>query len=302
MNKDTPTPKNLFIIELSEFNVDLLTQAAQLYTLPHLSKVLQFKKSTYKTNDRYNGGHLTPKTQWTAIHAGVSTRKMEPPLKFCWEILKEHEITVSLSGVFNTDPLEPVLTEIPSFKGRYKQNLSLLKKAFKLGCTFQILKEIFAFKLKADKQSALLPRYLSWLDYMSTLLFCKTKQKQKPQCSILFLGSLSYCQYYHWEGDEKTLCAELVYNLQTLDKILGYIFQQFPEECIIVHNALSQLKVPKTSGVTGRFIPLGTIYSQEVNFPNHIFNYEFNRYLYHHFVPEHYSLKSEYIEDEVFSE
>lgn len=304
MNKDTPTLKKLFIIELSEFSVDLLTQASQLYSLPNLSKVLQFKKSTYKTNDRYNSGNLTPEIQWTAIHAGVSVRKMQPPLKFCWQVLNEHAITTALYGVQNTEPApERSLEALPTRGQRFKRNIIILKTAFKLGCTFQIFKEIIRFRLKGDKQSTLLPRYLSWIDYISTLLFCKIKQKQTPQCSILFLGSLAYCQYHHWEGDDKSLSPELVYNLQTIDKILGHVMAHFSDECIIIHNAISQLKIPKTpQNHTGRFIPLGTVYSQEVNFPNHIFNYEFNRYLYHYFLPESYSLKSEYIEDEVFSE
>lgn len=313
MNNPTATKKNIIIIELSEFSVDLLTQAVNLYPLSNLKKVLQFKKSSYKTNDRYNGGYLTPYSQWTSIHSGVSAKthriitadgSENPNLKYFWQVLDGHHITTKQWGI---EPYIPTPSRIPPFFQHVKTVITFLKTAFKLGCAYQIFKEIFKFRLKIKNNINLLSRYITWLDYMSTLLFCKMKQNHNPQCSILFIGSLAYCQTYHWNGDDQTLSAELVYNLQTLDKILGRLFTTFKNDTIIIHNALSQIKTKyeqrlpvsgKTIHYTGRYIPLGTIYSQDLNFPNHIFNHEFNQYIYHYFLPEYYKLKSEYIEDE----
>lgn len=264
MTKNNSSLKEILIIELSEFNVDLLTQAVKLYPLPYLSKILNFKRSNYKTNDRYNSGYLIPAIQWEAIHKGVSSRHITSSLKFFWQVLNNHQVKTVCEG------LEP-------FEG-YR---FLLKKALKLGCLFKILKEIFKFRFKLN---------ISQLDYLSTLLLCAQKQKQKTQCSILFLRSLAHCQSYHWQG-EKELSCELKYNLKMINKILGDLMTQFPEDSIIVHNAICQIKAKQ-------YIPLGTIYSQTIHFPDHIFNYEFSQYIYHYFLPEIYPLKSEYIEDD----
>lgn len=251
--------KKLLIIELSEFNVDLLTHASQLYSLTYISKILQFKKSNYKTNDRYNSGYLTPAIQWEAIHKGLSSRHLRPCAKFFWQVLNDHHITTICEN------LEP-----------YQGYRLLLKKAFKLGCLFKILKEIFKSRFKKN---------ISQLDYLAALLFCAQKQKQNPQCSILFLRSLAYYQAHLWKENE------LEYYLKMIDKILGLLINQFPEDSFIIHNAIAQIK-------PGQWVPLGTIYSQDIHFPNHIFNYEFRHYIFHYFLPDTYTLKSEYIEDE----
>lgn len=281
--------KNLCIIELSEFSVELLTQAVSLYKLENIAKILQFKKSSYKTNDRYNSGYLTPEAQWVSVHTGMPARtplglrKDQPPQKSCWQILNEHSISIYEAIYPNT-------------------KIALLKTGFKLGCFFQILKKII--QVKRPKVNT---QYITRLDFIHTLLFCKAKQKYKPQCSVLSLKSLAHCQYYYWTGDDKTLSAELEDALKSLDKILGLIFTQFPDDSFVIHNALSQMKAEyeqtdsisgKNIKYTGRLIPMGTIYSQEIHFPNHIFNHEFNRYIYHYFMPEKFTLKSEYIEDE----
>jgi hypothetical protein len=299
MNKDNLDLKNLCIIELSEFNVDLLTQATQLYPLANLAQILQFKKSSYKTNDRYNSGYLTPTIQWDAIHAGVSSRKIPPSPKFFWEVLNEQGISTALWGIQNTATAYEPIHGLPRFWDRCKKNVSLLKNALKLKCTFKMLKAIILFKFKKAGNVPLLVQYLSWQDLVSALLFCKLKKKQKPQCSILFLRSLAYTQHNHWEGNDKHLNTALIYNLKIIDRILGHLMKQFPMDSFIIHNALSQIKVQKTFGSTGQYVSLGTTYSQTLHFPNHIFNYEFNQYVYHYFLPETYRLKSEYIEDEL---
>ncbi len=314
MSNTTVNKKNIVIIELSEFSVDLLTQAVALYPLPNLKTILQFKRSSYKTNDRCNGGYLTPYAQWTSIHTGVSAKihrqaKPDSPcdtnLKYFWQVLTAHNISIMHEGI---EPRNTKPNALPRFSQRYKTAMSFFKTAYKLGCTYPIFKEILKFRLKPNKNTNPLPRYITWLDYMSGILFCKMKQKYKPQCSILFLDSLAYCQSYHWQADDHSLSSELIYNLQMLDTILGQLITHFPDDNLIIHNALSQIKTnyeqrEPTSGnpiyYTGRLIALGTIYSQELNFPNHIFNHEFNHYIYNYFVPEHYKLKSEYIEDEI---
>src|ERR1700675_2023046 len=65
------TAKNVMIIELNEFNVELLSNAAAQVSLPTISKILALPRSSYKTPDRYNSGYLEPWVQWVSIHTGT---------------------------------------------------------------------------------------------------------------------------------------------------------------------------------------------------------------------------------------
>jgi len=313
----TENKKNILIIELSEFNVELLTKATNLYSLPYLHALLQFKKSSYKTNDRYNSGYLTPAIQWRSIHLGKSAKihtkitKLNPETSpYIWDTLEKHKI----NGLYHThdrtdfDNKANNLSRLPTFSKRIKTIIYFLKKAYSLGNTLLILKIIVGFRLKTHKKMNLLARYIIWLEYVSALLFCKQKQKQQPRCSILLLNALAYCQCFYWKETASTLSEELVYSLETLDKIIGALINTFPNDSIIIHNGLSHIKADytqadnnsgKVMNFTSRVIPMGTIFSQDIKFPNHIFNYEVNQYIYNYFLPEEYTLKSEYIEDEI---
>ena len=106
----TQGEKNVLIVELNEFNVELLTVAVEKHSLPSLAKMLAMPRSTYKTTDRYNSGYLEPWVQWVSIHAGVASSKHRvkhlgdvPDLNFpqCWEVLSEQGITSGVWGVMN---------------------------------------------------------------------------------------------------------------------------------------------------------------------------------------------------------
>lgn len=106
----TNSSKNVLIIELNEFNVELLEAAVSQIPLAALEKVLSFTKTHYKTQDRYNSGYLEPWVQWVSIHTGVSAKTHRikhlgdvPDLGFnqCWETLSQHDITTGIWGVMN---------------------------------------------------------------------------------------------------------------------------------------------------------------------------------------------------------
>lgn len=287
----TTKQKNVFIIELSEFSVDLLSQAAALHALPNITKILQFKKSSYKTNDRYNSGYLEPYSQWTSVHTGMSARKhlvkqpgdpLAPELKSGWQLLNENKITTLESST-----LKPTLLST-------KNTFILLELAYQLGCFWYIVKGLLQYRKTIRANLKNNAKMMTFADTITTFLFCRMKEKNQPHCSVLFLESLAYCQSTHWNTEDNgdgTLSEELIYNIKTIDRILGLVMNWFEDDSVIVHNALSQMK-------GGRRIPLGTVYSQDISFPNHIFNHEFNNYIFHYFMPEKIKLKSEYIEDE----
>lgn len=102
--------KAVCVVELNEFNLELLTSAVKQYSLPALQKALHFKLSHYKTNDRYNSGYLEPWVQWVSVHAGIPASLHQikhlgdvPDLHFpqCWETLSQHQISSGIWGVMN---------------------------------------------------------------------------------------------------------------------------------------------------------------------------------------------------------
>ena len=57
------TVKKILIIELNEFNVELLETASKKLHLPTISRLLKFKKYKYVSEDKvesYDGGRLEP--------------------------------------------------------------------------------------------------------------------------------------------------------------------------------------------------------------------------------------------------
>lgn len=110
MEAVAPKTKDVLILELNEFNIDLLKIATQTLDIPHLSALLTHKITHYKTNDRYNSGYLEPWVQWVSIHSGVPSQKHKikhlgdiPDLTFkqSWEVLSEHQISMGIWGVMN---------------------------------------------------------------------------------------------------------------------------------------------------------------------------------------------------------
>lgn len=159
--------KNVLIIELNEFNTDLIQNAIKQFPLPNLAKIWNFPRVTYKSPDRYNSGYLEPWVQWVSIHSGVPSKDHQikhlgdvPSLSFkqCWEVLSQHHITTGVWGVMNgacqsakevpffipdpwtfTERARPEelnhLLELPRYVAKNYQNLSkvaLIGKAWKL--------------------------------------------------------------------------------------------------------------------------------------------------------------------------
>ncbi len=275
--------KPVVIVELNEFNTELLFQATKQHSLPALAKVLSFKQSNYKTNDRYNSGYLEPWVQWVSIHAGTPSTQHQikhlgdvPDLAFeqCWETLSNHDVSVGVWGVMNgarnkaknvpfflPDPWtfsekgQPSelnhLLDLPRYISKNYQNLKvwqLIKKGaglinfilaskarFKiLAHTLRLVKHLQQFGKKHFV-------YISYFDYISTMLFCTYKRKFNPNCSIIFLNSLAHLQHHHWKKGPLTLTPPLVHGLKTIDAIFAYLFEQFPDNHFVVHNGLSQM-------------------------------------------------------------
>lgn len=429
--------KDVVIVELNEFNVELLSNATKLHSLPSLSKVLSLKRSQYKTNDRYNSGFLEPWVQWVSIHASTPSNLHQikhlgdvPDLGFeqCWETLSRYDISTGIWGVMNgarnnaknalfflPDPWTfsenaypkslMNLLDLPRYVTKNYQQLSkgklffkacrLLKFIFTSGVCCKILKHSMQLLKDLHYYGKKHFVYISYFDYISTLLFAQYKKKYQPQCSIIFLNSLAHLQHHHWHPNASSVSPEILHGLKAIDKIFGFLFENFPQDAFVIHNGLSQmntnhekpwvlyrqkdpmsflkaLQIPaikveqhmthdghvffassedcqqayqdlKEATIegkplfhveknahdpcklfymlsftdetnqnqefifkgnpyaffkhfdsivtrTGRHIPVGTIFSDTITFDDQIYNHDFNRYLFHYFKPDIFTL------------
>lgn len=106
----TGSQKNVFVIELNEFNEELLQAAVKTHSLPALAKVLSFKCTHYRTADRYNSGYLEPWVQWLSIHTSTPASQHRikhlgdvPDLNLpqCWETFSQYHVTTGGWGLMN---------------------------------------------------------------------------------------------------------------------------------------------------------------------------------------------------------
>ncbi len=61
----------MLLIELNEFNGDLLRSLAQAQRLRHVEEVLNWHHAVTWTGDEYETGFLEPWVQWVSVHTGV---------------------------------------------------------------------------------------------------------------------------------------------------------------------------------------------------------------------------------------
>ncbi len=213
----------------------------------------------------------TPSSQHRIKHLGDV-----PDLTFkqCWEVLSEHDITMGVWGVMNgacqsaknvsffvpdpwtfTEAAIPNelnhLLDLPRYVAKNYQSLSkvsLIKKAWSLltfiaksGQGKAIFKEVLGLGKTLLKHGKHHYVYISFFDYIQTLLFSEYKKKFTPRVSLLFLNSLAHLQHHHWRDGEENITPEILHGLQQLDRLFGFLFQTFPNDAIVVHNGLSQM-------------------------------------------------------------
>jgi len=100
----------IIIIELNEFNKELLENAVKEINLPNIANIISFHSFTYKTNDTYESGYLEPWVQWNSVHLGMPSTEHkvknlgETSVKFIpsmWNRLSENGISTGIFGCMN---------------------------------------------------------------------------------------------------------------------------------------------------------------------------------------------------------
>lgn len=80
--------------------------------------------------------------------------------------------------------------------------------------------------------------FISFIEYLSTLLFLRYRETFNPDLSVIFINSLAHLQHHHWTNQSN---SRLKLGFCYIDRILGEIFAHLrKEDALIVANAFSQ--------------------------------------------------------------
>ena len=272
---------NTLFLELNEFNEPLLREASKELHLKNIERLLHFHKSETWTEDLYESDFLEPWVQWVSIHTGIPSSEHQikhlgdiPQLKTpqIWEKLSEQGISSGIWGAMNAsrnqaahclfflpDPwtaserafpeeLNALLDPLRFISKNYRSSLAIVRKIGNLiqlfkrnnlgSClakaAFLLLKNVLRYKGKPFV-------FISCLDYLSTHLFLKYKERYHPHFSLLFLNSIAHLQHHEWKTRKIIPKDPLAHGFKTIDVILGHIMNAMkPEDLLIVTNALSQ--------------------------------------------------------------
>ena len=103
--------KRLTIIELNEFNEELLEKAVKFYNFININKLLKMKNVKTESLDNKEHHGLDPWVQWVSIHTGVPHKMHKidhlgdiTNLKHSqiWEVLSERGFTSGIWGAMNS--------------------------------------------------------------------------------------------------------------------------------------------------------------------------------------------------------
>ena len=272
---------NTLFLELNEFNEPLLREASAELRLKNVEKLLHFHKSETWTEDLYESDFLEPWVQWVSIHTGIPSSEHQikhlgdvPQLKTpqIWEKLSEKGISSGIWGAMNAsrnqtanclfflpDPWTASETAFPKELNALLDPLRFISKNYRpspaiipqVGSLIKLFKRNNLGKCLAKESVLLLKNVLrykgkpfvlvSFLDYLSTRLFLKYKERYHPNFSLLFLNSIAHLQHHEWKNRKIIPKDPLAHGFKTIDKILGHIMNAMkPDDLLIVTNALSQ--------------------------------------------------------------
>jgi len=197
------------LLELNEFNEDLLRKAANSLSLKNIQKLLNFHKSQTWTNDIYDSGFLEPWVQWVNVHTGLSSSEHQvkhlgdsPKAddQQLWEKLSDKNISSGIWGAMNSkrskaenchfffpDPWTTAENAYPNELNSILQPLRYVSKNYT-----RFSKQVLASSIKDLFKIAKKNQLVSLLS-KETLLLIKNsvKYRFKPFVFISFLDYVS---------------------------------------------------------------------------------------------------------------
>ena len=121
-----------------------------------------------------------------------------------------------------------------SFISILKLSYNFLILAFKKKIIFKLIYELF-FKILPHGIKNGFGNYIfiSFYEYLATLLFIKYSIKNNCNMSIIFLNLLAHIQHHYWDDSKKSF-IKCSFTVHYLDKILFLLTSNFDN--IIIHN------------------------------------------------------------------
>lgn len=271
--------KEIFLLELNEFSEPLLQEAAQLWHLENLKKLIRLSSTETFTEDTYESDFLEPWVQWVSVHTGKPSSSHQikhlgdvPHLGInqLWETLSEKGISSGIWGAMNAsrgrakncrfffpDPWTASETAYPEELNRLLEPLRYISKNYlnlsslKIGSLLRLLiKEKLGLSLLKELPSLIknIIRFraapfvfISFIEYLATLLFLKYRERYKPDFSLLFINTIAHLQHHYWKSRSLKENPQIKLGMQYLDRIVGLLFAHLrAQEALVVTNALSQ--------------------------------------------------------------
>src|SRR3990167_7265173 len=104
--------KKVLLLELNEFNAELLKRAADELNLRNIQKLCALHQTQLSTRDTYESDFLEPWVQWVYIHTGKSSQEHQikhlgdvPHLETeqIWESLSKKGVSSGIWGAMNAN-------------------------------------------------------------------------------------------------------------------------------------------------------------------------------------------------------
>jgi hypothetical protein len=271
----------VIVIELNEFNVELLSQASSELNLPNIRKIMSLPGFAYRTDDTYDSGFLEPWVQWSSIHLGVPSSEHGiknlgevAPDEFpaIWESLDRQGVTTGVFGCMNgvrkksthnlfflPDPWVYAEAGYPDTIANLLRLPRYVSKNYRDIRFPLLMKELVTF-IKSVISLGMVPGFIKMMgtamwqrfkgyktDYTLIVPYevmaieLFIKLLSQKRPEVSFLFINSLAHLQHHYWVSGKISSEIGWGLQKIDSALGRLLEQFPDASFVVHNGLSQM-------------------------------------------------------------
>ena len=272
--------RKLLIIELNEFNTDLLRKGSIELGLSNIQRMLNMKHSKTFTENLAHG-ELDPWVQWVSIHIGMPhrihkvTRLGELPdsnYLQLWEKLSKKNISAGIWGPMNAsrssanhcrfflpDPWSFSESAFPRSLNKFLALPRYYAKNYIAPSLKELIRALsgtarffLSFRRIDILKNELFNTFNSLIKYgiNNPVLFCLfdvystrafIKYKNHYDPQFSILFLNSIAHLQHHKWETESINKLMAFCLQSIDRILGLLFEELnKDESVIIMNALSQ--------------------------------------------------------------
>ena len=261
--------KKILVLELNEFNRDLLFESAKIFGLKNILKVLEMKETKTTTDDTYDSDFLEPWVQWVSVHTGIpaSVHRIKhlgevPSTPQIWEELSKKGITSGVWCAMNAGRKsaenvkfflpDPWTFSEPGYPDNVNRLLALpryfAKNYLELSKRKVIAKSLAAGQVMFSPKMLLkifreAPTVLYngfkfrgktfvvavFAEYILTCLFVEYRKKYDPDFSLIFINGIAHLQHHYWGGQDYKKNKELKLGLEYIDRLMGVLLADLKE-------------------------------------------------------------------------